>query len=137
MNKKLAMYVNREYNIAKNDLAVVFIQKAVGVLSKEDALIAMITTVSWMYLKSFEKFRKYLLHSFQLNSIVDFGTELFEGKIGHLPVVTWVNRKHLPFQKLCGIRLSEYNYSKRKEKHNQFFNKENYHYTDQYDFAKI
>lgn len=137
MNKKLAMYVNRKYNIAKNDLAVVFIQKAVGVLSKEDALIAMITTVSWMYLKSFEKFRKYLLHSFQLNSIVDFGTELFEGKIGHLPVVTWVNRKHLPFQKLCGVRLSEYNYSKRKEKHNQFFNKENYHYTDQYDFAKI
>ena len=137
MNKKLAMYVNREYNIAKNDFAVVFIQKAVGVLSKEDALIAMITTVSWMYLKSFEKFRKYLLHSFQLNSIVDFGTELFEGKIGHLPVVTWVNRKHLPFQKLCGVRLSEYNYSKRKEKHNQFFNKENYHYTDQYDFAKI
>ena len=137
MNKKLAMYVNRDYNIAKNDLAVVFIQKAVGVLSKEDALIAMITTVSWMYLKSFEKFRKYLLHSFQLNSIVDFGTELFEGKIGHLPVVTWVNRKHLPFQKLCGVRLSEYNYSKRKEKHNQFFNKENYHYTDQYDFAKI
>lgn len=137
MNKKLAMYVNREYNIAKNDLAVVFIQKAVGVLSKEDALIAMITTVSWMYLKSFEKFRKYLLHSFQLNSIVDFGTELFEGKIGHLPVVTWVNRKHLPFQKMCGVRLSEYNYSKRKEKHNQFFNKENYHYTDQYDFAKI
>ncbi len=137
MNKKLAMYVNREYSIAKNDLAVVFIQKAVGVLSKEDALIAMITTVSWMYLKSFEKFRKYLLHSFQLNSIVDFGTELFEGKIGHLPVVTWVNRKHLPFQKLCGVRLSEYNYSKRKEKHNQFFNKENYHYTDQYDFAKI
>lgn len=137
MNKKLAMYVNREYNIAKNDLAVVFIQKAVGVLSKEDALIAIITTVSWMYLKSFEKFRKYLLHSFQLNSIVDFGTELFEGKIGHLPVVTWVNRKHLPFQKLCGVRLSEYNYSKRKEKHNQFFNKENYHYTDQYDFAKI
>lgn len=137
MNKKLAMYVNREYNIAKNDLAVVFIQKAVGVLSKEDALIAMITTVSWMYLKSFEKFRKYLLHSFQLNSIVDFGTELFEGKIGHLPVVTWVNRKHLPFQKLCGVRLSEYNYSKRKEKHNQFFNKGNYHYTDQYDFAKI
>lgn len=137
MNKKLAMYVNRECNIAKNDLAVVFIQKAVGVLSKEDALIAMITTVSWMYLKSFEKFRKYLLHSFQLNSIVDFGTELFEGKIGHLPVVTWVNRKHLPFQKLCGVRLSEYNYSKRKEKHNQFFNKENYHYTDQYDFAKI
>lgn len=137
MNKKLAMYVNREYNIAKNDLAVVFIQKAVGVLSKEDALIAMITTVSWMYLKSFEKFRKYLLHSFQLNSIVDFGTELFEGKIGHLPVVTWVNRKHLTFQKLCGVRLSEYNYSKRKEKHNQFFNKENYHYTDQYDFAKI
>ena len=137
MNKKLAMYVNREYNIAKNDLAVVFIQKAVGVLSKEDALIAMITTVSWMYLKSFEKFRKYLLHSFQLNSIVDFGTELFEGKIGHLPVVTWVNRKHLPFQKLCGVRLSEYNYSKRKEKHNQFFNKENYHYTDQDEFAKI
>ena len=137
MNKKLAMYVNREYNIAKNDLAVVFIQRAVGVLSKEDALIAMITTVSWMYLKSFEKFRKYLLHSFQLNSIVDFGTELFEGKIGHLPVVTWVNRKHLPFQKLCGVRLSEYNYSKRKEKHNQFFNRENYHYTDQYDFAKI
>ena len=82
-------------------------------LTKDDGMVAMITTVSWMYLKSFEKFRKYLLHTFQLNSIVDFGTELFEGKIGHLPVVTWTSRKHLPFQKIHSVRLTKYNYSKR------------------------
>lgn len=137
MSQKLSEYVNREYSIAKNDLATVFIQKAVGVLSKEDALISMITTVSWMYIKSFEKFRKYLVHSFQFNSIVDFGTELFEGKIGHLPVVTWVNRKNLPFEKMCGVRLAKYNYGKRREKHQQFFNTENHYYVHQLDFAKI
>ena len=137
MSKNLADYVNREYSIAKNDLASVFIQKATGVLTKDDGMVAMITTVSWMYLKSFEKFRKYLLHTFQINSIVDFGTELFEGKIGHLPVVTWTSRKHLPFQKIHSVRLAEYNYSKRSEKQQQFFNRENHFYAHQMDFAKI
>ncbi|MGN1126835.1 MAG: BREX-1 system adenine-specific DNA-methyltransferase PglX, partial [Ruminococcus sp.] len=137
MSKNLSDYVNREYSIAKNDLASVFIQKATGVLTKDDGMVAMITTVSWMYLKSFERFRKYLLHTFQINSIVDFGTELFEGKIGHLPVVTWTSRKHLPFQKIHSVRLTDYNYSKRNEKQQQFFNAENHFYADQMDFAKI
>lgn len=137
MSKNLSDYVNSEYSIAKNDLASVFIQKATGVLTKDDGMVAMITTVSWMYLKSFEKFRKYLLHTFQLNSIVDFGTELFEGKIGHLPVVTWTSRKHLPFQKIHSVRLTKYNYSKRNEKQQQFFNPENHFFAHQMDFAKI
>jgi hypothetical protein len=137
MSTKLIDYVNREYNIAKNDLSTVFIQKVLGVLCKENGIISMITTVSWMYLKSFEKLRKYLLTSFQFNSIVDFGTELFEGKIGHLPVVSWVNRKHLPFEKIKSVRLAQYNYSKRSEKQSQFFNSKNYYLSHQLDFAKI
>ena len=137
MSTKLSQYVAKEYNIAKNDLATVFIHKALGVLTKEEGLIAMITTVSWMYIKSFENMRKYLLHSFQFNSIIDFGTELFEGKIGHLPVVTWVNRKHSPFQKVKAVRLTDYNYGRRSEKQEQFFNIENHYCADQLDFAKI
>ncbi len=137
MSSNLSSYVAKEYNIAKNDLATVFIHKALGVLTKENGLIAMITTVSWMYIKSFEQMRKYLLQSYQFNSIVDFGTELFEGKIGHLPVVSWVNRKHRPFQKVKAVRLTEYNYSRRSEKQQQFFNGENHYISDQLDFAKI
>lgn len=57
-----------------------------------------------------------------IESIVDFGTELFEGKVGHNPIVAWVNRKSHIAHGITGIRLVDYCYSRRNEKEKEFFN---------------
>ena len=54
--------------------------------------------------------------------MVDFGTELFEGKVGHNPIVAWVNQKINTDSIMTGIRLVEFCYSRRDEKEKEFYN---------------
>lgn len=57
-----------------------------------------------------------------------FGTELFDGKIGHLPIVAWVNKKEKTHSnKIHAIKLSQFNYSLKNKKKEEFYNKENYY----------
>ena len=72
-----------------------------------------------------------------IESIVDFGTELFEGKVGHNPIVAWVNRKANMDIHLTAVRLVEYCYSRRDEKEFEFFQKRNRHISHQDNFEKI
>ena len=90
-----------------------------------------------MFLSSFEKLRSYVLNEYDFISLVDFGTELFEGKVGHNPIVAWVNRKSNIGHAMTGVRLVEYCYSRRDEKEKEYFNKKNYHYPKQFYFSKI
>ena len=90
---KLDAYVKDNYADVKSDLSMVMYKKALEDFSKKDGYVAFITTTSWMFLTSFEKLRKYMLASYDFESIVEFGTELFEGKVGHNPIVAWVVRK--------------------------------------------
>ena len=60
-----------------------------------------------------------------LDSIVDFGTELFEGKVGHNPIVAWVTKKTLTKKKMTAVRLVDYCYSRRDEKETEYFNLKN------------
>ena len=95
------------------------------------------TFKSWMFLSSFEKLRGFVLAGYDFESLVDFGTELFEGKVGHNPIVAWVNRKSHTAHAMTGIRLVDYCFSRRDEKKTEFFNKRNYHYPKQFNFSKI
>ena len=72
-----------------------------------------------------------------LDSIVDFGTELFEGKVGHNPIVAWVTKKTLTKKKMTAVRLVDYCYSRRDEKETEYFNLKNRHYPKQETFFKI
>ena len=133
----LDKYVKDNYADVKTDLSMVMFKKMLSKNIKKDGFIAFITTSSWMFLSSFEKLRTFMFEYSSIESIVGFGTELFEGKVGHNPIVAWVNRKSHIAHGITGIRLVDYCYSRRNEKEKEFFNEKNHHYSDQTNFSKI
>ncbi len=90
-----------------------------------------------MFLSSFEKLRKHILANYCFSSVVDFGTELFDGKVGHNPIVAWVNRKSKINLKFIGVRLVDYCYARRDEKEPEFYNERNRYTAQQENFSKI
>ena len=134
---KLLEYVNANYPEVKSDLSMVMYKHALEDLSKKNGYVAFITTSSWMFLSSFEKLRTYVLNNFDFDSLVDFGSELFDGKVGHNLIVAWVNRNCRTHKKLTAIRLVDYCYSRRDEKEPEFFNLVNRYIASADNFSKI
>ena len=134
---KLNDFVVANYPDVKADLSMVMYKHALRDMCQKNGFVSFITTTSWMFLSSFEKLRGFVLAGYDFESLVDFGTELFEGKVGHNPIVAWVNRKSHTDHAMTGIRLVDYCYSRRDEKETEFFNKKNYHYPKQSNFSKI
>lgn len=137
MSPKLSEYLAKHYSSAKADISVAMYMTAINQFTKVNGYISFITTNSWMYLKSFEKIRKYALENLEFKYIIDFGTELFDGKVGHLPIVAWVNRKAKAKEKFLAVRLTEYCYGRRNEKEQQYFNNNNYFIGNQLSLEKI
>ena len=133
----LSEYVKQHYKDEKSDLATIMLRRMIDGFAEDHGFIAAITTVSWMFISSFQKFRVKFLHSTDFVNLVDFGTELFEGKIGHLPVASWVNRKSNINPNAKAIRLVEFCFSRRNEKEPEFFNKRNHHVFNSQDFEII
>jgi hypothetical protein len=134
---KLLEYVNFNYSEVKSDLSMVMYKHALQDLSKKNGYVAFITTSSWMFLSSFEKLRAYVLNKFDFDSLVDFGSELFDGKVGHNLIVAWVNRNSRTHKKMTAIRLVDYCYGRRDEKEPEFFNPANHYIAASDNFAKI
>ena len=134
---KLDRYVKHNYPEVKSDLSMVLYKHAIDDMCKENGFVSFITTSSWMFLSSFEKLRSHILSNYHFESIIDFGTELFDGKVGHNPIVAWVNRKATSNKNIIGIRLVDYCYSRRNEKHMEFFNVQNKYIAHQENFSKI
>lgn len=133
----LSAYVNKNYPDEKADMATVMLNRMLFGFAKENGYIAAITTVSWMFIHSFQSFRQKLLRNIDFINLVDFGTELFEGKIGHLPIAAWVNRKSNIKQISKAIRLVDFCYSRRDEKETEFFNEQNSYIVKQRNFDVI
>ena len=133
----LDAYAKANYPDEKNDLSMVMLKRAMTGFSKNNGFISFITTSSWMVLASFENTRKFMFNHFSISSLTDFGTELFEGKVGHNPIVAWVNRNVSLNYNTTSIRLVDYCYSRRDEKEREFFNKNNRFSVMQKDFFKI
>lgn len=126
MSNNLSSYCDDNFKIAKGDMATAFYYDYIQNKLEKDGYLSMITTVSWMYIKTFEELRMHILNNYEFTSLVDFGTELFEGKIGHLPIVSWVNKKADEINsEIYAIKLSQFNYSLRDKKKEEFYNKEN------------
>ena len=60
--------------------------------------------------------REISLRNLSFSTIVDYGTELFEGKIGHLPIVAWTSRNTVMNYRLTAVRLVNYRYGRKNEK---------------------
>lgn len=134
---KLDKYVKDYYSEVKADLSMVMYKHAIDTLAQKNGFIAFITTSSWMFLSSFEKLRKYMQEKVSISSLVDFGTELFDGKVGHNPIVSWVSRVNELDIAFTAVRLVDYCYSRRDEKEPEYFNKENYYYSKLSNFNVI
>ena len=134
---ELDTYVKKNYLDEKADLSAVMFKKAATDFVKLNGFVSFITTSSWMFLSSFEKFRTFMMCNMALDSIVDFGTELFDGKVGHNPITAWVNRNTKMDFKMTAIRLVDYCYSRRDEKEPEFFKDRNRYVVGQDNFSKI
>lgn len=137
MGVKLNDYVKNKYPDEKSDLNMVFYKKSMKSFSKPNGYIAFITTVSWLSIKSFENLRNFVINNLEFESLIDLGTELFDGKVGHLPTVSWVNKNSKPTKYFKAIRLVDYCYARKDEKLKEFFNPNNLYISYQKDFSNI
>ena len=134
---KLSDYVKNNYPDVKSDLSMVMYEHSTEKMLKENGFVAFITTTSWMFLTSFETMREKQRNITTLASLVDFGTELFEGKVGHNPIVAWTARKKRISYAMNAIRLVDYCFSRANEKEPQFFETKNRYIAKQDDFSNI
>ena len=78
MNGWVSKWVKKNYPIAKSDLCTCFFNRAQQ-LAKDDGYISMITASSWMFISSFEKFRKELLSKGSICSMIQQSTHGYAG----------------------------------------------------------
>lgn len=132
----LNQYVVKNYKEVKSDLCMIMYKKWIKQLNK-DKYISFITPTSWMFLSSFEKWRQVVLQNYDISSLIDFGSELFDGKVGHNLIVSWVTRNNSIGMNGTYVRLVDYCYSKRNLKEQEFFNLKNHYISNKSNFNKI
>ena len=135
-SKYLDNYVKNKYRDVKSDLCMVMYKKWLSNL-KGNGFSAFLTPTSWMFLSSFEKWRKMLLKTYDIDTLVDFGSELFEGKVGHNLIVSRVTRNRKLNKKDLYIRLVDYCYSRRDEKKYEYYNSDNWYVCSSKNFVQI
>ena len=72
MTKELSSYLDKNYPTTKADLFSVFMEMMLE-RTLDNGKTAFITMESWMFLSSFEKFRKYILDNYFISSMGHFG----------------------------------------------------------------
>ncbi|MCR9098967.1 MAG: BREX-1 system adenine-specific DNA-methyltransferase PglX [bacterium] len=90
MNPELSKWVKQHYPKAKDDLMVCFMQRAQEQVLPF-GLIGMINLPSWMFLSSFEKYRKDMLQQVQIDTLLHLGRGIFGSDFGSV-AFTMVNR---------------------------------------------
>lgn len=78
MNKWISSWVKDNYASAKRDLCTCFIDRGFS-LANERGHISMITASSWMFISSFEEFRKSLLRRASITSMIQQSTHGYAG----------------------------------------------------------
>ena len=69
MNPNLKEYIKSNYPLTKTDLFAVFLEKGLEMI-KEYGFNCMVTMQSWMFLSSFEKFRKKIIETTTISNLL-------------------------------------------------------------------
>ena len=69
MNSTLKEYIKSNYPLTKTDLFAVFLEKGLDMI-KDYGFNCMVTMQSWMFLSSFEKFRKKLIETTTISNLL-------------------------------------------------------------------
>ncbi len=78
-NEKLKHYIEHQYPNEKTDLYAVFVSKSCQ-LSKY--ICSIVTPITWMYNPTFKDFRKILVNSIDIASLLEFGSDAFDVGFG-------------------------------------------------------
>lgn len=135
INVKLGNMIKSNYPNSKMDLCVAFIERCLK-FTKKNKYTAMITMHSWMFLGSFENFRKYLIKKIYICNLIHLGTRAFDDIGGEVvQTVSFVLKNNFMNQKGNYVRLVNYNTSALKKQ--QFFNINNRYNINQSIFYNI
>lgn len=113
---KLQNYIYKNYPESKVDLYSVFIEKC-RQLTLSNGYFALITMHTWMFIASFEKFRKTINH-YDYISILHLGTRAFEeisGDVVQTAAYVWRNSSTKK-NRLVAARLVDYTDAEAKER---------------------
>ena len=78
MNSKLREYINSNYPISKYDFYSVFIEKGFDLI-KENMINCMVTMQTWMFLSSYEKFRREILNKSTIIQLLHLDNGILTG----------------------------------------------------------
>ena len=98
MNVNLAQYVVDNYALGKIDLCTVFMMIQHTMINK-NGLYANIVPPSWMFLSTFEDFRKNLINNSSISSLLHLSRGVFGADFGSVATVVRKSTSH----KKCGI----------------------------------
>lgn len=92
MSNSLKKYITDNFEIAKYDMFSAFIKRIID-YGKENARFGLLTPYVWMFISSYQKFRKYLLETVNISSLVQFEYNSFEAACVPVCIFTLLNTK--------------------------------------------
>lgn len=117
MNDKLKEYVKEYYSGFDDDLYAVFISRCKEFLS-QDGYLGMITQQSFMFIKSYEKLRDWMLNQCTLSKFYHLGTRAFSDISGEkVNTVMFIVQNSIPLENSISefVNLTNYYSSQEKE----------------------
>ena len=137
MNKVMSDWVKINYPNSKADLFSCFIERSLYFVPKQ-GFNGLVTMESWMFLSSFENFRKELIKSSKIHSLSHFGWHIMRIAFG---TVAFILENVLPEEEFTGVYsyMEIDNIDNETERPIQFPVKNNgrYNTANQKDFEKI
>lgn len=88
MGSVLSTWVKKHHPQVKSDLFAAFIERCLGLADAEHGLVAMITMQAWMFLDSFEKLRRRILHDAPPVTMLHLGERAFDSIGGEVVSTT-------------------------------------------------
>jgi hypothetical protein len=112
----ISEYIKKEYTDSKSDLFAAFIELGLTIV-KYNAFTAMITQHAWMFLRSFERFRKKLTGTKDIVNMAHLGVRAFEEISGEVVQATAfvLRNRHLSLYKGIYVRLVDIKDAEEKE----------------------
>src|SRR5690606_17494732 len=99
MNHDLSKWLQVNYPLGKYDLFSCFIERSFTLISLS-GFTGLVTMESWMFLSSFEKFRKFILDNYTIHSLSHFGWHIMRIAFG---TVSFIIQNKVPKVNFKGI----------------------------------
>lgn len=97
MDKSLSNFLKINFPNSNSDVCVVFLERLAD-FAIDNGTILVVSQNSWMYLNSFNLFRKSFLSSYFVDSIVDLGSGAFidlSGEKSNVALIKFINKKNV------------------------------------------